>query len=46
MATDKPTPKMGDINGEISIAPMITATEFVSKPIEANIEEQTNIHRL
>lgn len=46
MATDKPTPKMGDINGDISMAPMIMAVELVSKPIEARIEEQSKIHKL
>lgn len=46
MATDKPTPKIGDINGDISIAPMMMAVELVSKPIEARIEEHSNIHKL
>ncbi len=46
MATDKPTPRMGDINGDISIAPMMMAVELVSKPIDARMDEQSNIHKL
>jgi hypothetical protein len=46
MANDKPTPKIGDINGDISIAPIMTAVELVSKPIEASTVEHISIHRL
>ncbi len=46
MAIDKPTPKMGEINGKMSIAPMITAVELVSKPTDASTVEQSNIHKL
>src|SRR6478736_1389531 len=46
MATDNPTARIGDISGEISIAPIIIAAELVSKPIEASIEEQSSIHKL
>ncbi len=35
---------MGPINGEISMAPIITAVEPVSKPIDANNAEQTINH--
>ena len=40
--TPSPIPKIGDINGEISMAPMITAGELRSKPSEAIIMEHIN----
>ena len=42
MPKERPIPKIGDIEGEISIAPIITAVELVSKPIEAKAAEQNN----
>ena len=32
----RPTPKIGPISGETSMAPMITATEFTFRPTEAS----------
>ena len=46
MANEKPTPSIGDIKGEISMAPIITAVEFVSRPMDASTVEQTSIQRL
>lgn len=46
MATDNPTPRMGDINGDISIAPMIIAVELVSSPTQASIDEHASIQKL
>jgi hypothetical protein len=46
MATDIPTPNIGDIKGEISIAPMMTAVEFVSKPSDASKAAHNKIQRL
>ena len=40
---DKPIPKIGPINGEISIAPITTAVELTFKPIEATKIENTKI---
>ena len=37
----RPMPKMGDINGATSIAPMMTAAELVSKPSVAMLLEST-----
>jgi hypothetical protein len=37
---------MGDIKGEISMAPMITAVELVSSPMEARRAEQIINHTL
>ena len=44
--TDSPIPKMGPINGEINIAPIITAVLFTFKPIEAIKIEQIKIYTL
>ncbi len=41
---DKPKPKIGDISGDISIAPMMTAVELVSKPIEAKTAAHNKSH--
>ena len=35
IANAKPTPRIGVINGEINIAPMIAGIEFIFKPIDA-----------
>ena len=43
MATDKPIPRIGPINGEINIAPITTAVEFAFNPIEATKMEQIKI---
>ena len=40
MAIDIPTPRMGPISGEISIAPITTAVEFALSPTEATKIEQ------
>ncbi len=42
-ATERPTPKIGPINGEINMAPITTAVELAFKPMEATKMEQTNI---
>lgn len=42
MLKERPIPKIRDIKGEISIAPIITVVELVSKPIEAKAAEQNN----
>ena len=43
---DKPTPSIGDINGEINIAPIMTAGEFKSNPKDATIIEHINSQAL
>ena len=43
---DKPIPIIGPINGEISIAPIITAVELVFKPILAIMMENIKIQIL
>lgn len=40
---ERPIPKIGDISGDINIAPMITAGELVSRPMLAIKTEQINI---
>ena len=45
-AKAKPAPTIGIINGEISIAPIITAVEFTFKPTEAITIAQAKIHKL
>ena len=40
-----PIPLIGPINGEISIAPIITAVEFVFSPIEASMIAKIRIQR-
>jgi hypothetical protein len=39
-------PLIGPINGDISMAPMMTAVEFVFNPTEAIIIAKTKTHRL
>src|SRR5512146_1542893 len=39
MPKDKPMPRMGDISGDTSIAPIITAGESTSRPIDASTAE-------
>jgi len=46
MPNDNPIPKIGDISGEINIAPIITAVELVSSPIDARTAEQNKSHML
>ena len=46
MPTESPKPRIGDISGEINIAPMITAVELVSNPIDANNAEQISSQTL
>lgn len=41
-----PAPKIGPINGEISIAPIITAVELTFKPTDAMMMAHANIHKL
>lgn len=41
-----PKPIIGPIRGEISIAPMITAVEFIFKPREATKTAKINTQRL
>ena len=41
-----PIPLIGPINGEISMAPIITAVELVLSPTDAIIIAQTNIQML
>ena len=43
IAIDKPTPKIGPIKGDISIAPITTGIELVFSPIEATKIEQIRI---
>jgi hypothetical protein len=43
IAIDRPTPNIGPIKGDISIAPITTGIEFVFKPIEATKIEQIRI---
>lgn len=42
----KPAPKIGPINGEINMAPMITAVELTFSPTEAMTIAQANIQAL
>ena len=44
--TDSPTPMIGPISGEISMAPIITAVELTFSPSEAIKMANINIHRL
>ena len=44
--TDRPTPKIGPINGEINMAPITTAEEFIFRPIEQITIEQIMIQTL
>ncbi len=46
VATPYPIPIIEPIKGEINIAPIITATEFIFKPIEAIIIAHINIIKL
>jgi hypothetical protein len=46
MPIERPTPSIGDIRGEINMAPIIMAAELVSRPIEASIAEHINIQVL
>jgi hypothetical protein len=41
MMEARPMPRIGDINGATSMAPMITATEFVNNPSVAMLVEST-----
>jgi hypothetical protein len=41
-----PMPLMGPISGDMSMAPMITAVEFMFRPTEATTMAKTRIHRL
>ena len=43
IAIDNPNPKIGPINGEISIAPITTGIEFAFKPTDATKIEQIKI---
>ena len=43
---DKPTPRIGPINRDISIAPITTAVELLFNPIEQITIEQINIQTL
>ena len=43
---DKPIPKIGDIKGEINMAPMMTAGELTFKPMEAMQMAQMSNHTL
>ncbi len=43
IAIDIPIPKIGPINGDISIAPITTAVEFAFSPTEATKMEHINI---
>ena len=40
---ENPIPKIGPINGDISMAPITTAVELIFKPIDAIRIENTNI---
>ena len=40
---ESPTPKIGPIRGEISMAPITTAVELVFRPIEATSIEKIKI---
>ena len=40
----RPTPMIGPISGEMSIAPMTTAVEFTFRPTEAMMMENARIH--
>ena len=44
IAIESPTPRIGPISGEISIAPITTALESAFKPTEATKIEQIRIH--
>ena len=44
--TESPTPIIGPINGEINIAPIITAVEFTFNPNDAIKMANIRIHRL
>jgi len=46
IAIDKPKPKIGPINGEISIAPITTGIELAFNPTEATNIEHTSIQAL
>ena len=41
-----PAPKIGPINGEISMAPIITAVELTFNPTDAMMMAQAKIHKL
>ena len=42
----KPIPIIGPINGDINMAPMITAVEFTFKPSDATKMAKIKIHKL
>ena len=44
--TDNPTPIIGPINGEINMAPIITAVEFTFNPSDAMNMAKIRIHKL
>ena len=44
VAMENPSPKIGPINGEISMAPITTAVESALRPTEHTKIEQTKIH--
>ena len=44
--TDKPTPMIGPINGEINMAPIMTAVEFTFNPSDAIKMAKIRIHKL
>ena len=44
--TDKPTPMIGPINGEINMAPIITAVELTFNPSDAMKMAKIRIHKL
>jgi hypothetical protein len=46
VANENPSPKIGPISGEISMAPMTTAVELAFSPIEAMNMELIKIHEV
>ena len=45
-AAPSPSPRIGPISGEMSIAPMITAVELTFSPIEAMNVAKMSVHSL
>ena len=46
MPRPRPTPKMGPMSGDMSMAPMITGMELTLRPTEAMMMAMAKIHAL
>ena len=44
--TERPIPVMGPMMGEINMAPIMTAVEFMFKPTDATMMAKAKTHRL